>query len=268
MTPSSLQRAFREEYAAHRAAEGRALDRAAFMQMPYLKTGAFARQWAVRARTYDAFVRRVLAPAAREVSGPLRVLDLGAGSGWLSWRVTLAGHHAVAVDLRDDAVDGLAASTMYLEGGTSMFERVVATFESLPLAGAQFDVVVFNASVHYALDLPAVLAEAGRMCRRGGRMAILDSPFYARAEDGERMVDEKQRTALSRFGARAAALMSLPFIEYLTRDRLAAASEAQGLIWQRHRVRYPLWYELRPAVARLRRQRRPSRFDVWEAIVT
>ena len=171
MTPASLQRAFREEYAAHRAAEGRALDRATLLRMPYVKTGAFARQWAVRARTYDAFMRRVLAPAAREAGRPLHVLDLGAGSGWLSWRVALAGHHAVAVDLRDDAVDGLAASNVYRDGGTSVFERVVATFESLPLASAQFDVVVFNASVHYALDLPAVLAEAGRMSRSGGRIA-------------------------------------------------------------------------------------------------
>ena len=47
----------------------------------------------------------------------------------------------------------------------------------------------------------------------------------------------------------------------------AAASRGLGLAWRRHRVRYPLWYELRPLVARLRGRRAPSRFDLWEATV-
>jgi hypothetical protein len=38
-------------------------------------------------------------------------------------------------------------------------------------------------------------------------------------------------------------------------------------VWRRHRVRYPLWYELRPLAAALRGARKPSRFDVWTAQV-
>lgn len=267
MTTTSLQRQFRTEYGAHRAAEGRAIDRAALLQMPYLKTGPFAQQWAVRARTFDAFVRRVMTPMAREAGRPLRLLDLGAGNGWLSWRVTLAGHHAVAVDLRDDHVDGLGAADVYVEDPATPFGRIVGSFESLPLEAEGFDVVVFNASLHYALDLGATLREARRMVCSGGRIAILDSPFYARDADGERMVAEKRRDASKRFGDRAAALMSLPFIEYLTVERLDTASNQLRLAWRRHRVRYPLWYELRPLLARLRRQRAPSRFDLWETVV-
>ena len=82
------------------------------------------------------------------------------------------------------------------------------------------------------------------------------------------MVAEKRRNASRRFGERAAALMSLPFIEYLTNERLSAASVSVGLEWRRHRVRYPLWYETRPIVARVRGQRVPSRFDLWEGIVS
>jgi hypothetical protein len=62
--------------------------------------------------------------------------------------------------------------------------------------------------------------------------------------------------------------MALPFIEYLTPARLEAASKQLGLVWTRHRVRYPLWYELRPLAARLRGHRTPSRFDLWEAVVS
>ena len=69
------------------------------------------------------------------------------------------------------------------------------------------------------------------------------------------------RGAVRRAGRR---LMSLPFIEYLTPARLDAASGRLGLAWTRHRVRYPLWYELAVGGA-TSRTRAPSRFDLWEA---
>jgi SAM-dependent methyltransferase len=266
-TDGTAQARFRVEYAAHRASEGRAHDCAELRALPYLASGPLARQWAVRSRTFDAFVRRVLAPRARLTSRPLRVLDLGAGNGWLCHRAALAGCVATAVDTRDDAVDGLGAAACYGDDGAPPFQRVAASFDALPLRAGAFDVVVFNAALHYALDLGAALGEARRVARTGGRVVVLDSPFYARDADGAAMVAEKHRDAAARFGARADALLALPFIEYLTRDRLVAASRGLGLAWRRHRVRYPLWYELRPLVARLRGRRAPSRFDLWEATV-
>ena len=237
-------------------------------QLPYLAAGPLARQWAVRARTFDAFVTKILRPMARRVPRPLRVLDLGAGNGWLSWRAALDGHQAVALDVRDDHVDGLGAAAAYLESAHGRFYRVIASFESLPIAGGGFDLVVFNASLHYALDLAATLSEARRVTHVGGRIVVLDSAFYAREADGEQMLMEKRRDAAARFGEQADVLMSFPFIEYLTPARLGAASERLGLAWTRHRVRYPLWYELRPLAARLRGRRAPSRFDLWEAVVS
>jgi hypothetical protein len=81
------------------------------------------------------------------------------------------------------------------------------------------------------------------------------------------MVAEKHSHAAARFGEHADALVALPFIEYLTRERLDEASAPHGLRWRRHRVRYPLSYELRPLIALLRRLRTPSRFDLWECTV-
>jgi SAM-dependent methyltransferase len=228
-------------YAAHRAAEGRQLSCSDLLAMPYLPT----RQWAVRARTFDAFVRLV------EQDEAARVLDLGSGNGWLSYRLTLGGHECVAVDVRDDDVDGLGASFCYRG-----FERIVASFDGLPLSNDRFDIAVFNSSLHYALDLGAVLQEARRVVRSGGRIVILDSPFYGSAADGEQMVAEKR--ASGAYGE------TPDFIEYLTAERLQAAAPLE---WRRHRVWYPLWYEMRPLVARIRRRRRPSRFDLWECVV-
>lgn len=269
--PSALAR-FRAEYGAHRAAEGRAHGDAEMLALPYLAAGPLARQWAVRARSFDAFVRLVLEPVRQETAGRApRLLDLGAGNGWLSYRAALAGCDAVAVDLRDDQVDGLGAASAYQRALEAFAEtagslrRVAASFDALPLPPADFDVVVFNASLHYALDLGVVLREARRALRPGGRLVVLDSPFYSRDAAGAAMVAEKHRDAAARFGERADALMALPFVEYLTPARLADASAGLGLTWRRHRVRYPLWYEARPLLAWLGRRRAPSRFDLWVA---
>ncbi len=77
------------------------------------------------------------------------------------------------------------------------------------------------------------------------------------------MAAEKRAQAAQRFGDRAASLMSLPFIEFLTRARLEAASAPVGLRWRRSRVLYPAWYELRPVLASIQGSRAPSRFDLW-----
>jgi SAM-dependent methyltransferase len=265
MSDVSVVARFREEYGAHRATEGRAHSPAEMHTLPFLESGPVAKQWAVRARSYVAFVSRVANPVARTLDRPLRLLDLGAGNGWLSWRIARAGGECVAVDIRDDAIDGLGAAAAYLGDSSARFDRVVASFDALPIESGQFDVVVFNASLHYALDLTAVLREARRCVIDGGRLVILDSPFYAHDADGAAMVREKHGGAAEQFGARAEALMALPFVEYLTRERLASASRGLGLDWRRHRVRYPLWYEVRPLLARLRGRRMPSRFDLWES---
>ena len=263
MTDERLKR-FRSAYAEHRAAEGRGSGGAAeVMALPYLRTGPHARGWRVRACTFDRFVESVMKPAVRAAGRPLRVLDAGAGNGWLCNRIAGMGHEAVALDVRTDDVDGLGAA----RGCESAFARVAAAFEALPVRDGTFDMVVFNAALHYAQSLDAVLAEAVRAVAAGGRIVVLDSPFYTHEADGDAMVAQKRAHATTQFGDRAGDLLALPFIEFLTHERLADASAPLGLEWRRHRVRYPLWYEARPLVARVRRRRAPSRFDVWEASV-
>ena len=261
--PGAAIDAFRTAYAAHRAGEGRGHAGAELLSLPYLASGPLARQWRVRAATFDAFRKRVVAPMDAAVGRPLRILDLGAGNGWLSYRLACDGHVCTAVDIRGDSVDGLGAARAYLD--RAAFVPMIASFDALPLDDDAFDIALFNASLHYATDLAAVLAEAARVTRPGGCVAILDSPFYADMAGGAAMVAEKRRRAQAVFGDRAAPLLALPFVEFLTRDRLARASAAPGLEWRRRRVFYPLWYELRPLAAALRRWRPPSRFDFWTA---
>lgn len=262
--PQALQR-FRSAYAEHRRREGR--DGIPVHQFPYIRHGPQRKTWSVRARSFDVVVRCVITRLEDEVASPLTTLDLGAGNGWFSYQMARRGHNAIAVDVRSDDVDGLGA----LDAQRPVSGRiltVVGDFARLPLARAVSDVTVFNSSFHYATSVTDPLSEAVRVTRSGGRIVIVDTPFYRTEEQGNRMIVEKNLHSGATFGDLVDDLTSIPFIEYLTSERLATASAAMGITWKRHRVRYPLWYELRPLLARARRKRRPSRFDVWEGLVT
>jgi len=262
-------RLYTDAYARLRAGEGRGEGgEAELLALPWLKSGPLARAWGVRARTFDRFVRAVIRPAARRAAPRrLNILDLGAGNGWLCHRMALLGHEALAVDFRTDAVDGLGASGAYARHLPRMFGRLAADFAALPLGGRAFDIALFNASLHYAEDLGRVLSEAVRLVVRGGRLVILDSPFYSDAASGEAMAAEKRRATEATHAALAPGLLALHSIEYLTKERLTEASRTLGLSWKRRRVLYPFWYEWRPVAALLGRRRPPSRFDLWEAAV-
>jgi SAM-dependent methyltransferase len=263
--PQDVAARFRRAYAQLREREGRgAGGMEHLLALPYVRTGPWSGQWRVRARTYERFVGSILRPLERAVPRPIRVLDLGAGNGWLSYRLLGRGHTSVAVDWRHDDVDGLGAASAYAAYVNPLFARIAASFEVLPFADACCDLVVYNASIHYTTNLATTLSEATRVLVPGGRIVILDSPFYRHARDGEAMVVEKRSGATLDLGEATADLLALPSIEYLTRDRLAEASQDLDLAWRRYRVLYPLAYEIRPLVARLRGRRIPSRFDVWE----
>ena len=83
-----------------------------YRRLPSVAPGdPHAREWQIRRETYHHLLGHVLAAGAL----PLHVLDLGAGSGWLSHRLTALGHRAVAVDALDDEVDGLGAARHYAD---------------------------------------------------------------------------------------------------------------------------------------------------------
>ena len=249
---------FLQRYQTVRTAEGWGTDDASYYRaLPEAPVGDPHRAvWRERARAFRTFRDRVLARSESELGRPLQILDLGAGNGWLARRLAARGHSVAAVDLSDHPTDGLGAWHYY---GESRFTPVQASFDCLPFADGQADLVVFNASLHYSVDLSQSLGEALRVLRAGGRVVILDTPFYTAAPHGERMLRQRDGQFARDYGFRDPNRRAAGF---LTPDRLANLAALWSIRWR------PIWptpwwrRAWRRQVGRLRLGREPAAFPI------
>lgn len=223
-----------------------------YRQLPWVARGDPQRAvWRVRQESFRHLCRRVLPRLRRQ---PPRVLDMGAGNGWLSHRLTLLGSVCVAVDWLDDPDDGLGAARHY----PTTFTLLQADFDHLPLVGGQFDAVIFNGSLHYAANPIATLRNASRALVDGGMLVVMDSPVFVRDADGRRMVAARQRAFAERIGN------SVDWgAGYLTVEALATTAREAGLTLQRIPSLGGLGWELRRWLAGRKLGRQPASFGIW-----
>jgi SAM-dependent methyltransferase len=255
---------FIAEYESIRASEQRgSLDAAYYLALPFRDlTGKLSHQWKIRARTFQHIVREIVPPLAARLDRPLDILDLGAGNGWLSYRLSIQGHRPVAVDLLTNDRDGLGAARHYAAHLPRMFPRVQADLNHLPFASSTFDLAIFNASFHYAEDFAYTLGEALRCVRTGAPVVIADTPWYREERSGLEMVAEKRAHFLKTYGFASDALQSQ---EFVTPERLQALARALEVQWRVLKPWYGLDWAMRPLRAKLQGRRTPSKFHIFVA---
>jgi arsenite methyltransferase len=154
------------------------------------------------------------------------VLDLGSGAGadvLISARRVGPTGKAIGLDMTDEMLTLARANAA--AAGIANAEFVKGYIEDIPLPDDSIDVVISNCVINLAADKRRVLAEAARVLRPGGRLAVSDVV-------ADRDMDAATRADMAAFtGCIAGALTEDEF-----RAALADAGLAEIEIRPTHRV--------------------------------
>jgi len=248
---------FIRDYETIRQAEGRGSNSAKYYRaLPFKDlSGHFKRDWRIRARSFRALENKVLTKLQGPLERSLKVLDLGAGNGWLSNRLAAQGDRVFAIDLLVNDIDGLGAWKYY----EHTFTPLQAEFNHLPNMDRFADVIIFNASFHYSEDYAQTLGEALRVLSPKGRVVIMDSPVYRRSSSGVKMVEEREAQFVKKYGVASDNLQSENFLTYTRLDELAKKLDIQ---WRFLTPFYGVRWILRPLASILLRRREPAKFHL------
>ena len=118
-----------------------------------------------------------------DLARPGKVLEIGAGTGVVARRLAATAGFAGTI-LATDMSEALLAEGRRLAAQEGLGGRV--TFEQgsaakLAVASGAFDLCIAHTLLSHADDPPAILAEAARVLRPGGRFLIFDRDFASSA---------------------------------------------------------------------------------------
>jgi SAM-dependent methyltransferase len=128
------------------------------------------------------------------------VLDVACGPGLVACPLAEVARHVTGIDLTPAMIE--QARVRQRARGLRNLTWLVGDAVPLPFPNAAFSVAVTRYSFHHFLDPKAVLAEMVRVCRPGGRVAVIDvftsSPEQAEAYNCvEKLRDPSHVRALS-----------------------------------------------------------------------
>ncbi|MDJ0643617.1 MAG: metalloregulator ArsR/SmtB family transcription factor [Erythrobacter sp.] len=108
------------------------------------------------------------------------VLDIGTGTGRIAELLADQAEHVVALDKNLEMLRVARARLQHLP--TAQVELVQGDFADLPFAAGSIDTVLLHQVLHFSQDPALPIAEAARVIRPGGRIAIVDFAAHDREE--------------------------------------------------------------------------------------
>jgi SAM-dependent methyltransferase len=104
-------------------------------------------------------------------TGQPKALELGAGSGWVSWLLASAGYDTWMADFEANSV---AIGLQYEHPNLGIGRRFVCDARYAPFADETFDLILLKEFVHHVADYDLLFAEANRVLRTGGVVALME----------------------------------------------------------------------------------------------
>ena len=143
------------------------------------------------------------------------LLDIGTGTGRMAELFAAEADHIVALDKSLEMLRVARAKLQNLPA--ERVELVQGDFAALPFGAHRFDTVLLHQVLHFAQDPARALAEAARVVRPSGRIAIVDFAAHDREELRERFAharlgftDDDMQAALEAAGFDPARPVALP----------------------------------------------------------
>lgn len=100
-----------------------------------------------------------------------KALELGAGSGWVSWLLAVAGYRTWMADFE---ANSLAVGLQYEHPNLGEGRRFVTDARYAPFADDTFDLVLLKEFVHHVVDYDLLFAETNRVLRPGGVLVLME----------------------------------------------------------------------------------------------
>ncbi len=167
-----------------------------------------------------------------------RLLDVGTGTGRIAELLAPRATQVTAFDKSPEMLRVARARLQHLPAGS--VDLIQGDFTALPFPDAAFDTVTFHQVLHYAQEPEAVLAEAARVTRPGGAIAVVDFAAHDREELRSQHAharlgfsDEQMLALLTEAGFAAAPATALPgkplTVKIWTARRQAHTAPAKAL---------------------------------------
>ena len=163
------------------------------------------------------------------------LLDVGTGTGRMVELLALRAGQVTGLDKSPEMLRLARARLQHLPA--ERLALVQGEFTALPFAAAAFDTVLFHQVLHYALAPELALAEAARVTRPGGIIAVVDFAAHEHEELRSQHAharlgfsDEQMLALLAEAGFTAAPPLALPgnplTVKIWTATRLAVRLRA------------------------------------------
>lgn len=150
-------------------------------------------QFSKQAAPFEAKMRKdvdslKIIVAISEVSISDEVLDVACGPGILSFEIAKHAKQVTGIDITPSMIE--RAKSLQKERNLSNAEWGIGEASRLPFRDGCFSLVVTRFSVHHFLDASSAVAEMTRVCKPGGRVAVVDVALPADKIDAFNSVEK------------------------------------------------------------------------------